>query len=291
MAIPHTAASAVGKVMRTLLGLDRSCGNGGGMALPEQERIRRELEMCRQIQHQLLPASGRFFPFAEIEGISKPAREVGGDFFNYFALPGGDLAVVMGDVSGKGVPAALIMANLQATLRARLPHERDLGELARSLDLEIESTMQSESYVTLFLGILDHECYMLHYVNAGHNAQYVVRGSGRLERLESGGRPVGLLSGGDYTEDSVQLSPGDSLFLYTDGLVEVENERGESFGEERLEQLLVEGRVDDPDQVLARIERESGEHQGRTLAADDVTMLVLRVGARTAGLPRAPGTG
>jgi serine phosphatase RsbU (regulator of sigma subunit) len=245
--------------------------------LVEQERLSKELEMCRQIQDELLPRAGSTFPFAEVNGISIPAREVGGDFFNYFPLPGGDVAIVMGDVSGKGVPAALLMANLQATLKARMPHERDLATLARHLDVEIDSNTPTQSYVTLFVGILDHERLTLSYLNAGHNKQYLIRAGGGLERLEACGRPLGLLPGGDYTARRVDLHTDDFLFLFTDGLVEATGPQGEEFGAQRLEELIIDARTDDPNQLLARVEQASRDHRSGTDAADDATMLALKV--------------
>jgi sigma-B regulation protein RsbU (phosphoserine phosphatase) len=246
--------------------------------LVEQERLGKELEMSRQIQDELLPHAAASFPFAEVKGVSIPAREVGGDFFNYFLLPGGDVAIVMGDVSGKGMPAALLMANLQATLKARMPHERNLAELVSWLDVEVDENTPSESYVTLFVAALDHERLTLRYVNAGHNPQYALA-SGRLERLESVGRPVGLLPGGSYVERTLALSPGDFLFLFTDGLTEAENEDGEEFGTERLEALLLGAKTNDPGRLLARVEKAAARHRGRTVAVDDATMLALKVGS------------
>src|SRR3989442_8365717 len=143
--------------------------------LVEQERLRKELELCRRIQSELLPKKPLSYPFAEVQGLSIPAHELGGDFFNYFALPGGEGALLMGDVSGKGVPAALLMANLQATLRARLPLERDLAHFADQLDREIEASTPTEVYLTLFLGILDPGHRELRYVNAGHESPFLLR--------------------------------------------------------------------------------------------------------------------
>jgi sigma-B regulation protein RsbU (phosphoserine phosphatase) len=183
----------------------------------------------------------------------------------------------MGDVSGKGVPAALLMANLQATLRARLPLERDLAALAEQLDRDLEASTPAESYLTLFVGTVDAGARRLRFVNAGHNTQYVCRVDGSLERLESTGRPVGLLAGGRYEKRTVELQRGDELCLFTDGLVDAENDRGQSFGAKRLEALLKKTCAEEPGAVVTRIEKALRRHRGRTEAVDDATMLVLRL--------------
>ncbi len=183
----------------------------------------------------------------------------------------------MGDVSGKGVPAALLMANLQATLRARLPLERDLARLADGLDRELESKTPGAAYLTLFIAVLEARGRLRH-LNAGHNTQFLLRSAGGLERLESTGRPLGLLPGGGFEQRCLPVQKGDSLFLFTDGLVEAENEAGEAFGADRLETLLLEHRSRDLPDLLAGVDRATREHRGSVDAADDATMLVLRVG-------------
>ena len=139
-----------------------------------QERLHKELEISRRIQEELLPRGPLVVPFAEVSGVSIPAREVGGDFFNYFPLDGDEAALLVGDVSGKGVPAALLMANLQATLRARLPLEHDLARLTETLDRELERKTPGALYLTLFIAVLDARGG-LRYVNAGHNTQFLLR--------------------------------------------------------------------------------------------------------------------
>src|SRR5262245_27655199 len=242
-----------------------------------EERLHKELEISRRIQEELLPQGPLVFPFAEVSGVSIPAREVGGDFFNYFSLSGEEAAILVGDVSGKGVPAAILMANLQATLRARLPLERDLARLADALDRELERKTPGAAYLTLFIATLEAKG-QLRYVNAGHNTQFLLRARGGLERLESTGRPVGLLPGGGYQEVCLSVQEGDSLFLFTDGLVEAENEAGEAFGMERLEQVLLGSPEPDVAGLLACVDHAIRAHRGATDAADDATMLVLRVG-------------
>ena len=247
--------------------------------LVERERLQRELELCRQIQNDMLPHEMLRLGLTEVNGVSIPAREVGGDFFNYFLLPDGQMALLVGDVSGKGVGAALLMANIQATLRARLPRELDLAALTDAVDRDVERTTPRGVYLTLFVGILDPRQKTLRYVNAGHNPQFLLRRAGGLERLHGTGLPVGLFSGHGYTEKAVQLGDDDLLFFYTDGMVETENETGDMFGTERLEALLEESRDRRVDDLLARIESSVREFRGAAEPFDDATMMALRLGA------------
>lgn len=245
----------------------------------EQERLKRELELCRQIQNDMLPREPFHAPLADVRGISLPAREVGGDFFNYFTLGEGDLAVLVGDVSGKGVSAALTMANVQATLKARLPLMADLAELVDSIDRDFEKTSPRGVYATLFAGVLDRSTRTLRYVNAGHHPQFVLRVDGSIERVPSTGLPIGLFPGQGYVTKEIALHEGDLLFFYTDGAVEAENETGEMFGAERLEALLVAAHNDGVDAVLERAESAVRAFRGNAEPFDDATMMAMRVGA------------
>ena len=242
-----------------------------------QERLRRELELSRLIQTEMLPRTSLRSGPAEIAGVSLPAREVGGDFFNYFVLPDGRLALLIGDVSGKGVSAALLMANIQATLRARMPHETDLARLADKLDREMGQNTPGGVYLTLFLGILDVDGRQLRYVNAGHNPQFVIRARGGIEPLSSTGMPIALYAGHGYAEARVEVRPGDLLFFYTDGLVETMNEAGDMFDAERLQTLLTKTQAHDVDTVLAGVEEQVAAFRGSTEAFDDATMMAMRI--------------
>ncbi len=242
-----------------------------------QERLRRELELSRLIQTEMLPRTSLRSGPAEIAGVSIPAREVGGDFFNYFVLPDGRLALLIGDVSGKGVSAALLMANIQATLRARLPHETELARLADKLDRELGQNTPGGVYLTLFIGILDMDGRVLRYVNAGHNPQFVIRARGGIEQLSSTGMPIALYAGHGYTEARAELHTGDLLFFYTDGLVETMNGAGDMFEVERLQTLLAAAQTHDVDAVLARIEEQVAAFRGETEPFDDATMMAMRI--------------
>ena len=258
--------------------------------LLEQERLRKELELGRRIQEEMLPHDRLRVSFAEAKGLSIPAREVGGDFFNYFPLHDGQAALIVGDVSGKGVGAALLMANLQATLRARLPLENDLCSLARHLDVEIDASTSTSAYLTAFIGVLEGGRRVMRYVNAGHNPPFLLRRDGRVESLDSTGRPLGLLPGGEYEERQIVFDDGDWLLLYTDGVTESENDRGEPFGAERLQELLKAVGDSGLDDILARVELAVREHRGGKEAEDDATLVVLRVGAALAPEPGPEAT-
>jgi sigma-B regulation protein RsbU (phosphoserine phosphatase) len=245
-----------------------------------QERLKRELELGRQIQSEMLPHESLRFGLTEVKGMSIPAREVGGDFFNYFALDNGHIALLVGDVSGKGVGAALLMANFQAALRTRLTLGHDLASIADAIDRDVAATAPRGLYTTLFVGIYDPTLKRLRYVNAGHNPQFSLR-HGQLDRLVSTGTPIGLLPGRGYTQQEIQLSSGDFLFFYTDGIVETENEAGDQFGPERLETLLIDTVTADPggpDAVLQRVETAVRAFRGAAEPFDDATSMVVRIG-------------
>lgn len=243
----------------------------------EQERLRKELELSRLIQTEMLPRGPLRSGPAEITGVSIPAREVGGDFFNYFVLPDGRLALLVGDVSGKGVSAALLMANIQATLRARLPHETNLATLADRLDRELDQNTPGSVYLTLFLGILDADGRQLRYVNAGHNPQFVLHAAKQISPLGSTGMPIALYAGHGYNEARIELSSDDLLFFYTDGLVETENEGKEMFGAERLQAILDRERSETIETILHRVEAAVTAFRGAAEPFDDATMMALRI--------------
>jgi sigma-B regulation protein RsbU (phosphoserine phosphatase) len=273
--VPATSADEFGQLARAFNQMAQDLEHHQALAV-EQERLHRELELSRQIQTDMLPRAPLRFGASEIKGVSIPAREVGGDFFNYFELPDHQLGLLVGDVSGKGVSAALLMANVQATLRARLPLQNDLAALADLLDRELDESTPGGVFVTLFLAILD-EARVLRYVNAGHNPQYVLRGDGHVERLSSIGLPIGLFGGHGYKETRVSLVAGDLLFFYTDGLVEAENDRGDQFGAERVEAILIEEHARGIDAVLERIERDVNAFRGAVEPLDDATLMAMRV--------------
>jgi serine phosphatase RsbU (regulator of sigma subunit) len=247
-------------------------------AVVEQERIRRELELGRLIQSEMLPHAPLHLGLTEVKGVSVPAREVGGDFFNYFELDSGVVALLVGDVSGKGVGAALLMANIQASLRTRFALGQELSAIAEAIDRDIEANSPGPVYATLFMAIFDPQSRKMRYVNAGHNPQFVLRSGGQLEKMWSTGLPVGMLAGHGYGEREVQLATGDLLFFYTDGVVEMENEVDDMFGSDRLESIVSSSAGSSADQVLMRVETAISAFRGHRDLYDDATMMAVTVG-------------
>jgi serine phosphatase RsbU (regulator of sigma subunit) len=244
----------------------------------ERERLMRELELGRQIQHDMQPQEPLRLGLTEIQGVSVPAREVGGDFFNYFALPDGHVALLVGDVSGKGVGAALLMANIQASLRTRFALGQDLSAIVDAIDRDIDANSPGQMYATMFVGILDPKTRQLRYVNAGHHPQYVLRAGAALVRMSATGLPAGLLAGRGYKEERLTLDRGDLIFFYTDGCPETENAQDEMFGTETLEALLVSTGPAEPAKVLQRVEAALKDYRGACEPYDDATMMAVRVG-------------
>ncbi|MFZ2491204.1 MAG: GAF domain-containing SpoIIE family protein phosphatase [Thermoanaerobaculia bacterium] len=245
------------------------------LEIVEKQRMEGELELGREIQSALFAKPPSDVRGVELAAQTIPCYEVGGDYYDFIELPNGDLGIAIGDVSGKGVAAALVMSSLQSALRVAAPIEPDLGQLMRRLNALLYRMTRGRKYVTFFLGRYTPSTGELRYVNAGHNPPMVVAG-GSLTLLHSTGRPIGILPDGDYESGSVTIDPGATLFLYTDGLNEASDGTDDEYGMERLTALFVEvapqATPSLAELVLAKVEAyENGAH-----ATDDKTLVVLR---------------
>jgi len=210
-----------------------------GRALREK---RREIEDARAIQRSLLPAETPRLTGFDIEAYWKPANEVGGDYFDAIQLTDSTAAVCIADVSGKGVPAALLMSNMQANVRG-LAHSTDSpAQMCRQLNRAAMDEARANRFTTLFYGILDSAGRSLRYSNAGHVPPFLVRQDGTILRLAEGGTILGMFGDAEYEENRVTFMPGDRLVLVTDGITEATNRQGEDFGEVRLIGILREHR-------------------------------------------------
>lgn len=243
-----------------------------------KERIESELRIAREIQMGMIPKI--FPPFPDREDIDlyatlKPAKEVGGDLYDFF-IEGDVLYFTIGDVSGKGVPASLLMAVTRSLFRNMAPHVQEASRIAESLNNSISAGNESSMFVTLFVGILDLKTGRLRYCNAGHNAP-VFLSSGKAEWLPVlPNLPLGLLEGFGYREQEIVL-PGDAtLFLYTDGVTESENTAKELFSEDRLIEFLEKHIHEAPTGLVNGMMSEIDKHAAGAEQSDDITMLCLR---------------
>lgn len=245
------------------------------MELLEKQRMEEELRLGREIQSRLLPHPPMDVAGTELSALSHPCYEVGGDYYDFIELSNGEIGLAIGDVSGKGVSAALIMSSVQAALRVAAPIEDDLAHLVQRLNSLIYRSARGRKYATFFFGIYTPSTGLLRYVNAGHNPPFIATDEG-LEELSSTGKPIGILPDSTYHERGVEIPPGATLFLYTDGLNEAENPEEEEFGYDRLRHMFsMEHRLDvagAPARMIAEVTRfERGAR-----ATDDKTIVVVR---------------
>jgi sigma-B regulation protein RsbU (phosphoserine phosphatase) len=244
----------------------------------EKQRLEDELMIAREIQKGLLPAVLPVIHGVEIAATNISSKQVGGDYYDVIRLQQAQHIIAIGDVSGKGSPAALLMANLQATIRALVPLNLPLAELTERVnDLMCRNT-GGNKFVTFFWGMLDSEGKTLSYVNAGHNYPFLFHADGSCDRLDRGGMILGVMKTlSPYEQATIPLRSQDLLVLFTDGVSEAMSKEGEEYGEERLETLLREHRSMNAQSVLEAVHRDVLAHTRGVPQSDDITMMVLRV--------------
>jgi serine phosphatase RsbU (regulator of sigma subunit) len=242
----------------------------------ERERVDQELRVARRIQHASLSEEVPTLEGWQISPYYKPAREVGGDFYDFHLLSEGQLGLVVGDATGKGVPAALVMSTTLGMLQlaAQGLDSSSPGEILRRVNETLLARIPSNMFVTCFYAILDAERGRLVYANAGHDPPYLSR-NGESEELRARGMPLGLMPGMGYEEKEVVLDAGESVLFYSDGLVEAHDPRGEMFGFPRLRALLAEHGEEGSlgDSLLRELYSFVGEGWDQE---DDITLLTLQ---------------
>lgn len=238
-----------------------------------QRQLERELETARGIQVSLLPARPlRVGPW-EIAGRVAPARQVGGDSFDFFPLPGGRAGVMIADVSGKGIPAALLMSNVQASVRAFCD---GATPPPRAIRLVNQAALRSASgkFITLFYAEIDPQAGTLRFTNAGHNYPMVRRADGTLVELIDGGLPLGLMGDADYAEGACAFGAGDALLLFSDGITEALDAQGREYGDDRLRALWAALGARSAPAVIGGVFEAVEAFRGRAVQSDDMTIVV-----------------
>lgn len=242
-----------------------------------ERRVRLEMEQAAAIQRMLLPAAPPSVAGLDIAAFSRPCHQAGGDYYDFFSRPGGRLGILVGDVSGKGMPAALLMASLQARVQVLLEEEEDPARLVQRLNRITAAHSPGNRFVTLFYGELDPGAGGLRYVNAGHNPPLILRADGAADRLEAGGLLLGILPHAAYEAGLARLDPGDTLLLYSDGVTDAAPPGGAGeFGEARLAEAAAAAGGLAAAEVLERVVDSVARFAGAVSGADDFTLIVVR---------------
>jgi len=246
--------------------------------------MKRDLEIARDIQRWLLPATPPTVPGLQIAFATRPANTVAGDFYDVFARPTDgasppNFLIAVADVAGKSIPAALLMATFQASLKTLSETSCSLPDLVTAMNHYACTNSQSGlRFTTAFLAEFDPANRALRYINAGHNAPILRRNSGTIERLTNGGLPLGMWADKSYEAGSVTLQPGDWLVVFTDGVAEAMNARDEEYGEPRMLNVLQAGVTATPEELIRRMMADLDAFVGATPQHDDVTCMVVKVG-------------
>jgi sigma-B regulation protein RsbU (phosphoserine phosphatase) len=247
----------------------------------QQERLERELQLAMEIQQRFQPTAPPMVPGYEFQGISFPCYEIGGDYYDFIQRDDGRLVIALGDVSGKGTAAALLMSSLHAAIHAQTGSHDTLVQTISAVNRYLAENIPPNRFVTLFYAELDPESGALSFLNAGHNPPLIVHAAGTVEQLASGGLPLGIKADADYREGRTHLQLGDVLVIYSDGVTEAASPNGEEFGPTRLYEVVSRNVDASAAGIRDRIESALTKFSQGTQAADDITLVIVKRQAET----------
>ena len=250
----------------------------------QQERLERELQLAMEIQQRFQPTAPPVVTGYEFQGISFPCYEIGGDYYDFIQREDGRLVIALGDVSGKGTAAALLMSSLHASIHAQTGSHDSLVETISAVNRYLADNIPSNRFVTLFYAELDPESGALSFLNAGHNPPLIVHAAGTVEQLASGGLPLGIKANAEYREGRTTLQRGDVLVIYSDGVTEAASPNGEEFGPTRLYEVVSRNVDSSAAGIRDRIESALTKFSQGTQAADDITLVIVKRQAETRAL-------
>ena len=238
--------------------------------------LSREIQLAREIHSRLLPAKPPGIPGYDMTGTSRAARSVGGDFFDFLLRGDRQLTIWLGDVVGKGLPAALLMANLQASIRAQTLTGAPIPTCLERANRSLCHSTASESFASLFYGVLDYQCHRFRYANAGHNAPFLVKRDGSVERPRTGATVLGFFEDWATETAEVTFAPGDLLVIFSDGITEATDADEEQFGEGRLSALVRNVRSRSASGVVEAILEAVNSYTAGLPQCDDMTLVAMR---------------
>jgi sigma-B regulation protein RsbU (phosphoserine phosphatase) len=242
----------------------------------ERERMEHELELATEIQQRFQPSAMPIIDGYEFQGISFSCYEIGGDYYDFIPRHDNKLFIALGDVSGKGTAAALLMSSLHAAIHAQAAAKSSLPETVRSVNQYLAENTPSNRFVTLFIAELDPISGILSYINAGHNPPLIARSDGRIEQLASGGFPLGILPMAEYDLGQTNILPGEAVVVYSDGVSEANNPKGEEFGMERLEEVVKNNVGRSASGLRDKIESGLSAFTQTAPANDDITLVIVK---------------
>src|ERR1700674_786110 len=242
----------------------------------ERVRLERELQVASEIQQRFQPASAPIVAGYELQGISFPCYEIGGDYYDFIQRDNGKLIVALGDVSGKGPAAALLMSSLHAAVHAHSDTHNSLAKTIGAVNRYLVDSTPANRFVTLFYAELDPKNGSLAFLNAGHNPPLICHAGGTMEQLAAGGLPLGIMANADFREGKTRLHPGDVLVIYSDGVSEAVNPKGEEFGPTRLYETVARNLDASAAGIRDRIESALTKFCQGTPAADDITLVICK---------------
>lgn len=241
-----------------------------------RERMERELELASEIQQRFQPSAPPIVPGYEFQGISFSCYEIGGDYYDFISLRDNQMMIALGDVSGKGTGAALLMSSLHAAIHGQVSAGSDLPETIRAVNLYLAENTPSNRFVTLFAAQLDPDTGDIKFINAGHNPPLIGRADGKVEQLASGGFPLGILPTADYEVGQTKLNSGDVLIIYSDGVSEAVNAKDEEYGVERLGEVIKQNLDKSASGMRDKIESSLSSFTQSAPAADDITLVIAK---------------
>lgn len=242
----------------------------------ERERLERELALASEIQQRFQPTAPPQITGYELQGISFPCYEIGGDYYDFIQRDDGRLVIALGDVSGKGTAAALLMSSLHAAVHAQSGSHNSLVATISAVNRYLADNIPANRFVTLFYAELDPQSGALAFLNAGHNPPLIIHSAGTVEQLASGGLPLGIKPDAEYREGRTQLQPGDVLVIYSDGVTEAVSPTGEEFGPTRLYEVVSRNIDASAAGIRDRIESSLTKFAQGTSAADDITLVIVK---------------
>jgi sigma-B regulation protein RsbU (phosphoserine phosphatase) len=242
----------------------------------EKEKIEKQLQLAAEVQSRLLPNRPPVVEGYDIAGLCLPTYAIGGDYFDYIGINGDNLAIVVADVSGSGIPAALLMTSFRTLLHTSARTQKNPLDVMNLLNGQISEFTAKKDFITVLYGILNHQNHSFTYVNCGHNPPFILKGSGQIEELRRGGPSLNIQEEPKYETNEVLLKPGDNLILYTDGAIEIFNQENTEFGIDRLIRSVQDSASLSSEAIIKNVVKATKHFHGSDIYQDDFTLVIVK---------------